>query len=66
MSLVSHVTTSLDPFGVQDDLIPNVVECLGTAIRRGFDSPELLAFATENSSVLSRVRIHIMWNERVL
>ncbi len=58
VGLVSHVTRELDPFELQDGLDRQLVELLQTAVRRGFDSPEKVLFASENPRILSRVQIH--------
>ena len=61
MGLVAHVVEEADPFGVQEDLSRHLVECLGTAVRKGFNSPELIEFAAERPGVLSRVQVHLLW-----
>lgn len=58
MGLVSHVVDDVDPFDEQKELSREVVESLGTAVRRGFDTPEKLNFAKENEHLLSRVLMH--------
>lgn len=58
MGLVSHVIEDADPFGAQEALSRQLVECLGAAVRRGFDSPEKISFANENPGILSRVQVH--------
>lgn len=48
----------------EDSKIPrSVIECLPTAVRRGFDSPLKLAFADVNASLLSRVQTHKTFTE---
>ncbi|WOS62044.1 DEAD/DEAH box helicase [Sinorhizobium fredii] len=67
IGLVSHVVEEVDPFDAQEDLSRQLIECLGTAVRKGFDSPEKVAFASENPAVLSRVQMHSLWTaEQVL
>lgn len=47
-------------------VIPHsVIECLPTAVRRGFDSPSKLAFAEINTGLLSRVQTHQAYAELV-
>ena len=61
MGLVSHVVGEVDPFSTQENLRLGVVECLGTAVRKGYDSPEKVSFAGNNPTVLSRVQMHQLW-----
>ena len=43
----------------ESTVIPHsVLECLPTAVRRGFDSPSKLAFAEIRTGLLSRVQTH--------
>lgn len=63
LGLVSHVVKDVDPFEQQEDLDKQLVECLGTAVRKGFDSTEKLLFANDNPSILSRVQIHETWEK---
>jgi hypothetical protein len=48
----------VNPFRAQEDVNIEVVECLGTAVRRGFDTVEKLNFAKQNEHLLSRVVMH--------
>jgi hypothetical protein len=64
MGLVSHVIKEADPFDAQQDLSRQLVECLGTAVRKGYDAPEKVSFAGSNPAVLSRVRMHELWAEK--
>lgn len=63
LGLISHVVKDIDPFEQQEDLDKQLVECLSTAVRRGFNSPEKLFFASDNTSVLSRVQVHEAWKK---
>ena len=58
LGLVSHVVKQVNPFRAQEDVNIEVVECLGTAVRRGFDTVEKLNFAKQNEHLLSRVVMH--------
>lgn len=50
----------------ESEVIPHsVLECLPTAVRRGFDSPIKLAFAEIKTELLSRVQIHQAFVEMV-
>ncbi len=61
IGLVSHVIEEVDPFEAQEDLSRQLIECLGPAVRKGFDSPEKVTFASEHPTVLSRVQMHLLW-----
>jgi hypothetical protein len=63
MGLVSHVVEEVDPFGKQENLSRQLIECLATALRKGFDSPEKLFFAGNHAAILSRVRVHELWTQ---
>jgi len=62
MGLVSHVIREVDPFSTQENLSLGVVECLGTAVRKGYDSPDKVLFASNHPTVLSRVQMHQLWS----
>jgi superfamily II DNA/RNA helicase len=64
MGLASHVVAEVDPFDEQEELSRQLVECLGTAVRKGFDSPEKVFFASENPGILSRVQVHQRWAQQ--
>jgi hypothetical protein len=61
MGLVAHVVGQVDPFDDQSGLDRGLVEGLGTAVRRGFDTIEKLSFAAENKAILGRVQMHKAW-----
>jgi hypothetical protein len=63
MGLISHVVLEADPFDQQESLDRDVVEYLGTAIRKGYDTVGKVSFAGEHPGVLSRVEMHRMWSE---
>jgi len=63
MGLVSHLVKEVNPFDTQEDLSLQLIECLGTAVRKGYDDPEKVVFASMNRTVLSRVRMHELWAE---
>lgn len=58
MGLVSHVVHEVDPYGNQENLSRQLIECLGTAVRKGYDTTELITFASDHPEVLSRVQMH--------
>ena len=51
----NNLTSDDDPEASQ------VVQSLAAAVRRGFDSPEKLAFANRNPQVLGRVELHRLY-----
>lgn len=63
MGLVSHVVEEVDPFDAQEELSGHLIECLGTAVRKGFNDPDMIAFAAESPRVGSRVQLHRLWAE---
>lgn len=46
------------------DILTDTVTNLSTAIRKGFDSSDKLAFANQNPTILSRVQAHLAWGKR--
>ena len=61
LGLVGHIVEHVDPFEAQPELTLDLVQMLGTAVRKGFDSPELLKYANNNPGIGSRVQIHKAW-----
>jgi hypothetical protein len=64
MGLVSHVIEQADPFEMQEGLSRHLVESLGAAVRKGYDSPEKVFFAGDHPAVLSRVQLHELWTQQ--
>jgi superfamily II DNA/RNA helicase len=64
MGLVSHVVEEVDPFDAQDELDRQLVESLGPAVRKGFDTSEKLLFAGDHPAILSRVQMHTLFATR--
>ncbi|GGZ58379.1 DEAD/DEAH box helicase [Paraglaciecola chathamensis] len=58
MGLVTRVVAEVNPYEMQENLSPDVVDCLSTAIRLGYDTPQKLNFAFSNPLILSRVGVH--------
>jgi len=56
--LITRVVKEINPFAADTALRLDVVESLSTAIRRGYDTPEKLDFASRHPSILSRVQVH--------
>jgi hypothetical protein len=64
LSLISKVVKDLDPFDLQPTLTQQTVETLSAAVRKGFDTPELLFYASQHKSILSRVQMHEAFENR--
>lgn len=64
MGLVSHVIKEVDPFDMQEGLSRQLVESLGSAVRKGYDTPEKVLFAGDHLAVLSRVQMHELWTQQ--
>ncbi len=58
LGLISKILRDIDPFAAQPTLSPQVVESLSAAVRKGYDTPEKLFFASQHTSILSRVQMH--------
>ncbi|MCG9107192.1 DEAD/DEAH box helicase [Laribacter hongkongensis] len=58
VGLVSHVANEVNPFDQQQDLDRQVIECLGTALRKGFDTPAKVFLSTSECAHLCRVQLH--------
>lgn len=65
LGLVSHIVLEVDPFDAQEDLSRQLVELLGTAVRRGYDAPEKVLYAEERPAVLGRVQMHELWRQQL-
>lgn len=61
--LVSHVAGETNKVSALQGLDTVVVESLATAVRKGYDTPEKVAFAGEHKAVLSRVQIHRLFTQ---
>jgi hypothetical protein len=62
--LIAHVVKEVDPFEAQEDLDQQLVECMSSALRQGYDTVEKLFFANENREALGRVQAHNMWRAK--
>ncbi|PLW76430.1 DEAD/DEAH box helicase [Cohaesibacter celericrescens] len=65
VGLIAHMVEDVDPFEQQSNLDRQLVECLGTAVRRGFNDVQMLFFSSERRELLSRVQIHEAWKHRL-
>lgn len=59
LGLISKVMRDLETADSHPDIDMHLIETLAAAVRKGYDSPEKLAFASENKSILSRVQMHV-------
>ncbi|GFM30267.1 DEAD/DEAH box helicase [Novosphingobium sp. PY1] len=64
IGLIGHMIEDVDPFEQQETLDRQLVECLGTLVRKGFNNVELLFFASEKKAILGRVQAHEAWKHR--
>jgi len=64
VGLIAHMVEDVDPFEQQEGLDRQLVECLGTLVRKGFNDVEMLYFASERKDFLCRVQIHETWRHR--
>jgi len=60
VGLVSHVVEEVDPFGQQEELDRQVIECLGPAVRKGYDTPAKVFLSSNTTALLSRVQLHAL------
>jgi hypothetical protein len=58
LGLISKIVKDVDACAAQPTLSQQVVEALSAAIRKGFDTPEKLFYASQHKSILSRVQMH--------
>jgi hypothetical protein len=58
LSLISKIVKDLELYSTQPSLNQQVVEALSAAVRKGYDTPEKLFFASQHKSILSRVQMH--------
>ncbi len=59
LGLIAKVVKDLQTTGTFPGIDMHLVEILATAVRKGYDSPEKLAYASEHKSILSRVQMHV-------
>ncbi len=65
VNIVSQAVKIVDPYGAQPELDPTLVESLGTLLRRGYNSTDLLIFAGKNKQYLGRVQQHMAYKKWV-
>jgi hypothetical protein len=64
LSLVARVASDAIGSDEPADLDRQVIEYLGTIVRRGFSSPEMMFYAMDNKHLLGRVQVHAAWKTR--
>jgi hypothetical protein len=64
LGLISKVMKDLETAETHPDIDMNLIETLAAAVRKGYDSPEKLAFASQHRSILSRVQMHAAFATR--
>jgi superfamily II DNA/RNA helicase len=64
VGLIAHMLEDVDPFDKQEDLDRQLIECLGTAVRKGLNEVAMLFFASEKKDLICRVQIHEAWKNR--
>lgn len=64
LSLVARVAS--DAIGSEEpaDLDRQLIEFLGTIVRRGYSSPDMMFYAMDNKHLLGRVQVHAAWKNR--
>lgn len=65
IGLIAHMVEDVDPFDQQENLDNQLVECLSTMVRKGFNNVDMLFFASEEKGLLGRVQIHNAWQNRI-
>jgi hypothetical protein len=56
--LISKIVKELDAGNAQPQLDMHMIEALAAVIRKGYDSPAKLFYASQHRSILSRVQMH--------
>jgi len=56
--LISKVIKDLKVSDTHPDIDMHLIEILAAAVRKGYDSPEKLVYASQHKSILSRVQMH--------
>jgi hypothetical protein len=61
LSLISKVMKDLLATDARPEINMHLIETLPAAIRKGYDTPEKLTFASQHKAILSRVQMHIAY-----
>ncbi len=65
LGVVAHVLGESMQDHDRDDIDWQLIECMGTLLRKGFISPEMLFFAADRKNLLGRVQVHKAFANRV-
>lgn len=63
IGLIAHIVEHVDPFEQQSSLDRQLVGCLSTMVRKGFNQMGMLSFASSKKELVSRVQIHEAWKQ---
>lgn len=65
IGLIAHMTEEIDPFPQQETLDRQLVECLGSLVRKGLNDVQMIFFAADKRHLRGRVQIHNAWKRRI-
>ena len=65
LGLVAHIIKDVSSYDQQSDLEKQLVESLSTLVRRGFNSVNLLNYASSEKKIFGRVQAHEAWKRRL-
>ncbi|GAA4772633.1 hypothetical protein GCM10023219_19770 [Stakelama sediminis] len=64
LGLVAHVLSEILPLDEVENIDRQLIESMGTLLRKGYLSPEMMFFAVDRKDLLSRVQVHKAWASR--
>jgi len=64
LGLVARVVNDAVGSGDSAEIDHQLIEFLGTIVRRGYSGPDMMFYAIENPHLLSRVQVHTAWKTR--
>jgi len=59
LGLISKVMKDLETADTHPHIDMRLIETLAASVRKGYDTPEKLAYASQHKSILSRVQMHV-------
>ncbi len=65
IGLIAHMIEEIDPFSQQETLDRQLVECLGSLVRKGLNDVQMIFFAADKRHLRGRVQIHNAWKRRI-
>jgi len=65
IGLIAHMIEDVDPYEQQPGLDRQLIECLGTLVRKGYNQTSLLMFAAEKKAIQGRVQMHNLWQDHL-